>query len=122
MRTVTTLTNAMDILFSSKPRDSTTATALRVSRRAFRTVLKSKFGSEAISACISTLAAKGASPVPKNALPLGIIAGCSSRLPDRASVVANKKAEYYAFYLREFLGSKTVLPAYIANEIGRAHV
>ncbi|KXT18454.1 hypothetical protein AC579_8176 [Pseudocercospora musae] len=117
MRTVATLTNAMDILCSSKPRDSTTATAYRVSRRAFRTVLKSKFGPEAISACISTLAAKGPSPLPKNALPLGIIAGCSSRLPDRTSVVADKKAEYYAFYLREFLGSKTVLPAYVANAL-----
>ncbi|EME80931.1 uncharacterized protein MYCFIDRAFT_155190 [Pseudocercospora fijiensis CIRAD86] len=117
MRTVAILTNAMDILFSSKPRDSTTATALRVSRRAFRTVLKSEFGPDAMGACISTLAAKGPSPLPKNALPLGIIAACCSRLPDRTSVVADKKAEYYAFYLREFLGSKTVLPAYIANAL-----
>jgi hypothetical protein len=114
---VVALTNALNILFASKPKDSTSTTALRVSRRAFRTLAKATFGEDALDACISALSAKAATPAPKNALPLGIIAGVSSRLSDRRSIVESKKADYYSFYLREFLGSKVQLPAYLANAL-----
>ncbi|PPJ53845.1 hypothetical protein CBER1_03251 [Cercospora berteroae] len=117
LKAVTALTNALNTLFASTPKESTSDTALRVSRRAFRTVARADFGKDALSNCITTLSAKASAPVPKNALPLGIIAGVCSRLPDHKSVVEAKKADYFAFYLREHLGSKALLPAYISNAL-----
>ncbi|CAK4033172.1 Translational activator gcn1 [Lecanosticta acicola] len=111
------LTNALNILLASQPKESTFATAFRVSRRAFRAVLKAPFGPEAITECIAALAAKGPTPTPKNALPLGIIAGVCRRVPGKETVVELKKSEYFAFYLREMLGSKTQQPAYVGTAL-----
>ncbi|EME42185.1 hypothetical protein DOTSEDRAFT_73115 [Dothistroma septosporum NZE10] len=116
-KSISTLTNAMNILFASKPKDSTVVTALRVSRRAFRTLLKEPSGPEAIGTCITKLSAKAATPTAKNALPLGVIAGVCARVAGQKSVVGNKKQDYYAFYVREFLGSKTQLPFYVSNAL-----
>ena len=44
---VTALNNALNVLLASSPKDSTRATAVRVSRRAFRAVFRSSFGDEA---------------------------------------------------------------------------
>lgn len=114
-RTVTTLTNASAILYASEPKDSTRSTTLRVSRRAFRTLVKAPFGSEAIVGVIDSLTKKNAQSTVRNAIPLGIIAGVCIRVPGKASVVEDKKSEYIAFYLREILGSKTQLPPFVAN-------
>lgn len=64
---------------------------------------------------VSALAAKAASPSPHNAVILGFIAGVSSRLPSRRDALQSRKADYNAFYLREVIGSRTALPAYIAD-------
>lgn len=117
LKTVATLTNALNTLFASAPKGSTAATALRVSRRAIRTLVKGDFGMEAVEACISSLTAKAPAPSPKNALVLGIIAGVCKRVPDRSIVVESKKTDYIAFYLREVLGSRVQLPSYIANAL-----
>lgn len=117
LKAVAALTNALNILLASNPKESTRDTALRVSRRAFRTLAKAPFGPDALTSCITNLSAKAATPVAAHALPLGIIAGVCSRLPDRKAVVDAKKAEYFAFYLREYLGSKIQLPVYIAEAL-----
>jgi hypothetical protein len=44
---ITALTNALNTVLSSDPKDSTRGTAIRVSRRAFRAVFKSSFGDDA---------------------------------------------------------------------------
>lgn len=114
-KAVAALANALSTLFASNPRDSARTTALRVSRRAFRTLAKASFGPEALHTTITAFSAKAPIPAPKNALLLGIIAGVCSRLPDRRDVVESKKPDYFAFYLRELLGSKVPLAAYISN-------
>jgi hypothetical protein len=114
-RSISTLSNASVILYSSEPKDSTRSTALRVSRRAFRTLVKAPFGAEAIGDVIESLTKKAAGPCPRNAIPLGIIAGVCSRVSGKAAVVEDKKSDYIAFYLREILGSRTPLPAHIAD-------
>lgn len=108
------LTSALDLLLASEPKESTRSTALRVSRRALRTLAKADFGGEALNNCIGTLTAKGPVPAPENALLLGVIAGVCSRLPERRSVVESRKEDYIGFYLREMLGSRVQLPAYLA--------
>lgn len=115
LKAVAALTNALNTLLTSSSKGSTSATALRVSRRAIRTLLKGSFGPEAVETCITTLTAKSPSPAPKNAIVLGIIAGVCKRVQDAASIVESKKSDYIAFYLRDILGSRVQLPQYIAN-------
>ena len=114
---LTTLTNALDTLLASQTKGSTVSTALRVSRRAVRSLAKAGFGAEAIDGCITTLTAKGSNPSPKHGLTLGVIAGVCHRLSDRTDIVQLRKQDYIAFYLREMLGSRVLLPAYLANAL-----
>ena len=116
-KTMVALTNALNTLLGFDPKGSTVATALRVSRRAIRTLAKSDFGAEALDECVSVLCAKASHPVSTNAVTLGIIAGVCQRVPERFAVVESKKQDYIAFYLREILGSRAQLPAYIAKAL-----
>lgn len=115
LRLLSSLTSALNTLYASGPRESTLATALRVSRRALRTLFNSGGAAQIFNDSVTALAAKGSSPSPKNAITLGIIAGVCRRLPQRSSLVTGKKQDYNAFYLREVLGSRVQLPAYIAD-------
>ncbi|KAI7035853.1 ARM repeat-containing protein, partial [Hortaea werneckii] len=112
-----TLTNSLNTLMASQPKESTVSTALRVGRRALRTIAKSAFGSQAIDAAITALSTKAAVPIPKNAVLLGIVAGVCKRLPNMVSVVEARKADYVEFYRREMLGSRVILPTYISNAL-----
>lgn len=114
---VSALTDALNILLGSRPKDSTVTTAFRVSRRAIRTVLKASFGPEAVAECISVLTAKAAAPAPKNAVLLGIVAGVCRRVPGQDTVVESKKSDYFAFYIREMLGSKLQQPPHVATAL-----
>ncbi|GAB7360485.1 hypothetical protein MBLNU230_g8436t1 [Neophaeotheca triangularis] len=116
-RLLNALNNALNTLLASNPKESTKSTAFRVSRRAFRVLFKADFGAEAIDTCVQHFATKGPAPTPKNALPLGIIAGVCKRLPDRTEQIEAHKADFFAFYLREILGSRVQLPWYIASSL-----
>ncbi|KAK5138011.1 hypothetical protein LTR08_005808 [Meristemomyces frigidus] len=116
-KTLAALTSALNTLLASDPKDSTLSTAFRVSRRAVRTLAKADFGAQALDECISALTAKGPTPDPKSALPLGIIAGVCKRIPTRTAVVDSRKQDYVAFYLREMLGSRAQLPPYLATAL-----
>lgn len=89
--------------------------ALVVTRRAFRALLKSEFADAALSKLIETFTAKGPSPAAGNAVMLGVFAGVSARLPAVKPCLEKHKQDYYAFYVREIIGSKVQLPAHIAN-------
>ncbi|KAJ9621558.1 translational activator of GCN4 [Taxawa tesnikishii (nom. ined.)] len=115
IKTVHALARATTTFLSSGPRESTRQTSLRVTRRGFRKLFSSDFGEEPLNQSVSALAAKAASPSPHNAVILGFIAGVSSRLPSRRDALQSRKADYNAFYLREVIGSRTALPAYIAD-------
>ncbi|KAF2001392.1 ARM repeat-containing protein [Amniculicola lignicola CBS 123094] len=92
--------------------------ALVVTRRALRRLFRAeKIGEEAVSQLIKTLTSKAASPMPGNAVFLGVIAGVSSRLPQVKPVFEKHKQDYYAFYIREILGSRTALPNHISNAL-----
>lgn len=117
LQAITALRNALNVLCASQSKGSTLQTALRVSRRAVRAVLRASFGPDAIAACIAALTAKAPSPSTKNALLLGIIAGVCRRLPGCETVVEARKSDYLAYYLREMLGSRTQQPTYVANAL-----
>lgn len=87
-----------------------------MTRRAFRKVVSCQDSAEAsISDAIEGLSAKAAQPNARNAIMLGVIAGVCSRKPEAKSTLEGKKANYYNFYTREIIGSRTPVPAHIAN-------
>ncbi|KAF2147406.1 uncharacterized protein K452DRAFT_314567 [Aplosporella prunicola CBS 121167] len=100
----------------SASREGLKHSALVVTRRALRRVFKNEaIGKDAIHKSVATLTTKGPSPTARNAVFLGIIAGVCSRLPASEPVLAEKKSDYYAFYVRELIGSRTVLPKHITS-------
>ena len=92
--------------------------ALVVTRRALRAILGSKeVGHDALDKLVASLTAKGAAPTAGNAVFLGVIAGVSSRLSDVKPRFEKHKQEYYAFYVREIVGSRSQLPDHVSNAL-----
>jgi hypothetical protein len=90
--------------------------ALVVTRRALRKVFSHQETRErSISDAVSRLADKGTKPTPRNAIMLGIIAGVCSRQAELKTILESRKTDIYAFYIREILGSRSPVPAHIAN-------
>ncbi|KAL6704150.1 translational activator of GCN4 [Coniothyrium glycines] len=92
--------------------------ALVSTRRALRAIFRSDaIGKDALSKLVTTLTAKGAAPAAGNAVFLGVIAGVSSRLPEIKPLFDAHKQDYYAYYVREIVGSKSQLPDHISNAL-----
>lgn len=90
--------------------------ALVVTRRALRRVFKNEgIAAEAVEGCVKSLTTKGTSPTARNAVFLGILAGVCARLSKTQPMLAEKKKAYYEFYVREIIGSRTILPKHITN-------
>lgn len=97
-------------------KDGRTQSALVITRRALRAVFKNKaIGIKAANDMISAMTTKGSASTAPNAIMLGVIAGVCARLQAMKSVVENHASEYYAFYVREILGSRAILSAHIAD-------
>ncbi len=111
------LTNALNTLLASHPKQSTYATAMRVSRRAIGAIGRTTTGDTLLGQCIDVLTAKSPTPSAKNALLLGVIAGVCKRLPERQNLMQAKETDYAGFYLREILGSRVQLPSYIGQSL-----
>ncbi|QIW98844.1 hypothetical protein AMS68_004362 [Peltaster fructicola] len=107
--------NALDTLLGYHAKEGTTLTAYRTCWRAFRAIFKSSFAEEAINSYITLFTTKSSTPMPKNALALGMLAGVAKRLPTRSELIAARRKDFVDFYLREILGSKVVLPDYLGN-------
>ncbi|KAH4241928.1 hypothetical protein HBH98_179730 [Parastagonospora nodorum] len=92
--------------------------ALVSTRRAVRAILRSEAtGPDALSKLVTTLTAKGSAPTAGNAVFLGVIAGSASRLSAVKPEFEKLKSEYYAFYVREIVGSRSQLPDHISNAL-----
>jgi hypothetical protein len=90
--------------------------AVVVTRRALRKVFSHLETRErSINEAISRLTEKSTRPSSRNAIMLGIIAGVCSRQADLKTILESRKSDIYAFYLREILGSRSLVPAHIAN-------
>ncbi len=96
-------------------RGSVKNSALVVTRRALRKLFSSaNHGEYAIKTIITRLTAKAPGATASNALLLGVVAGVCARLRTKHALEAMKK-DYYAFYTREIIGSRTNLPSHIAD-------
>ncbi|KAF2402490.1 translational activator [Trichodelitschia bisporula] len=106
---------ALATCLGSDSRGSIKKSALVVTRRAFRRVFREELGKNSLRSVVSALSAKSSTPTAKNAPLLGVIAGVSSRLPDVEPLFKELKKDYFGFYIREIIGSRTVLPPHIAD-------
>ena len=92
--------------------------ALVSARRALRAIFRSDaIGQDALSKLVTTLTAKAAAPTAGNAVFLGVIAGVSSRLSTVKPLVESHKQDYYTYYTREIVGSRSQLPDHISNAL-----
>ena len=92
--------------------------ALVSSRRAIRRVFRSpELGEEAVGRLVTPLTTKSSSSTAGNAVLLGVIAGVASRTPSSRPILERHKSDYYAFYVREIIGSRSQLPDHVANAL-----
>lgn len=73
---------------------------------------------KALSDAVKVLTAKSSQPVARNAPLLGVIAGVSSRLSAMKPVIETLKPQFYEFYIREIVGSKTTVADHVAAGLG----
>ena len=111
---------ALDTCLASDAKDSIKHAALVVTRRALRWVFGSKAaseiaGKEAVNQMVTALTAKGSALAVRNAPFLGVIAGVCARNDILKPVLEGRKQDYYSFYVREIVGSKSVLPKHISE-------
>ena len=91
--------------------------ALVVTRRALRGAFKGEYYQHIMKDMLEMLTMKGPSPTAKNALLLGIISGVSSRLEKPKVLMEGFKKDIYAFYVREIIGSRTLVSPVKANAL-----
>ncbi|EQB44089.1 hypothetical protein CGLO_17196 [Colletotrichum gloeosporioides Cg-14] len=90
--------------------------AIVVTRRGFRKLFSAHENPDkALKDAVQLLTTKSAQPSIKNAPLLGVIAGVSSRIPAVKSVLETQKSQYFTFYTREIIGSRTSVPQHIAS-------
>ncbi|KAJ6103211.1 hypothetical protein N7486_005638 [Penicillium sp. IBT 16267x] len=106
---------ALENCFAHIPKPSVRQSALKVTRRALRATFSNKtWGEDAVRQSVSRLAADSAAGY-KNALLLGVISGVCARLPARKSVLEESKKPILAYYVKEIVGSKSVVPSHVAE-------
>ncbi|PBP19360.1 50S ribosomal protein L19e [Diplocarpon rosae] len=109
----------LDLCLDKSTRSNIKRSALAISRRGLRKVFsKDDAGRTVIEEAVKMLSAKGSQPSAKNAVMLGVIAGVCARKPDAKKVLSAKKSDYYAFYIREIIGSRTLVPEHISKALG----
>lgn len=91
-------------------------TALVVTRRGVRAIAKNaEIKETAIDEMITTLTTKSSASTAGNAPLLGVIAGVCDRLSSMRALLQKHSSTYYTFYTREIVGSRTIVPAHIAD-------
>ncbi|KAJ6443430.1 translational activator [Purpureocillium lavendulum] len=93
--------------------------ALVATRRGFRKLFTPAESREkALSGAVKTLTTKTGHPSAKNGLILGVIAGVCARQAALKPILDKEKPQYYEFYVREIVGSKTPVADHIAGGLG----
>lgn len=97
-------------------RKSVAHSAKVTTRRAFRTLFAHNQSSDKNLARIAELlTARGGQSTARNAPLLGVLAGVVSRIGSLKPAMQTVKPQYYEFYIREVIGSKTALDEHVAG-------
>lgn len=116
LETILSNAQALELCLGESSRSNVKHSALVVTRRGLRTVFsKSDTQRKRIEDAVQNLASKSSRPSANNAIMLGVIAGVCARKPEAKEILAGRKTEFYTFYNREIIGSRTPVPIHIAN-------
>lgn len=116
LETVVCNAQALELCLSESSRPTVKHSALVATWRGLRKVFSnSETKEKMIQGSVKKLCAKGSQPSAKYSIMLGAIAGVCARQSEAKEILSAQKSEYYAFYNREIIGSRTPVPAHIAN-------
>ncbi len=119
LETIEANAHALDLCLSGSSKPNLKHSALVVTRRGLRKVFsESDTRQNAIEGAVHKLSSKASHPTLRNAIMLGVIAGVCARKSGAREILASKTSEYYTFYNREIIGSRTPVPPYIASALG----
>ncbi|KKA29998.1 hypothetical protein TD95_003828 [Thielaviopsis punctulata] len=111
-----TAANAYEKTLASTSKSSLADSATTITRRGLRKLFSTNPDTEkTVKDAVAALTAKGTASTAKNAPFLGVIAGVSVRIEKAKPVLATLKKDYFGFYAREIVSSKTPVPAHIAG-------
>lgn len=106
----------LDLCHSTSSRHNVRHSAIITTRRALRKIFSHKSTRQQyIDNVVVKLTAKGGQSLARNAVMLGVVAGVCARKEEAKPILDAKKPDIYGFYTREILGSRTPIPAHIAN-------
>ena len=105
----------LELCMASNTRESVKTSSLVVTRRALRKVFKTTaIAADAMKSIILMSTAKGSLGY-RSIVFLGIVAGVCARLPAARSLLVESKAHFYSLWVREVIGSKSVVPYQISS-------
>jgi hypothetical protein len=106
---------ALETCFASTTRGGLKHSAIIVTRRALRKVFTAgDLGQKTLKQTISLLTTSR-SACRENAVFLGVVGGVCARLSTAQTTLEDSKKDIYAFYAKEIIGSRTVVPPHIAG-------
>lgn len=116
LETIQSTAHALELCVGEYSRANVKHSALVVTRRGLRKAFSNEDTRQvAIEGAIGCLASKKAQPTARNAVMLGVIAGVCARKVEAKEILEQNKSSFYAFFNREIIGSRTPVPAHIAN-------
>jgi hypothetical protein len=108
--------HALDLCLGESTRSNVKSSALVVTRRGLRKVFsKEDMKQKVIQDVVRKLTSKSAQPSTRNCVMLGVVAGVCSRIPEAKEILLAQRSDLYSFYTREVVGSRTAVPAHVAN-------
>ncbi|KAI5288306.1 translational activator of GCN4, partial [Ascosphaera aggregata] len=103
----------LELTLTGSTKEGLRHSAIIVTRRALRAAFSStSHGVDIVKLAVSILA-KGSSATCRNAPFLGVVAGVAARQPTNKPVLETLKSEFLAFYSKEIVASRTILPDHI---------
>ena len=105
----------LELCVSLDVRRSVKKSAIVCIRRGLRKILEySEDKTHAIEAIVSRLTQKGGLGY-RSSILLGVVAGVCARLVRASPILEGLKSEYFAFWTREIINSRVIVPRHIAN-------
>lgn len=106
----------LELCVSSNAKTNVKNSALVVTRRALRQLFNkdSDTGKDAIEAVVFQLTEKSQPLGHRSTIFLGVVAGVCAHLPAKRPVLEACKGQYYSFYVREIVGSRSPVPQHVA--------
>jgi Generalcontrol nonderepressible 1 (Gcn1) N-terminal len=118
LQTIDSTSRALELCLSESSRHNVRRAGLVVTRRGLRKVFSKKNDFEKlIEEAVKRLSAKGSHPSARSAIMLGVIAGVCARKPWAKKVLSTLKSEYYTFYNREIIGSRSQVPPHLSDAL-----